>query len=401
MIYINNVEHLDGKIGVLEVASADEMVIDGTGLIAIPALIDPHVHFRVPGLEHKETWHSAALAALKGGITTVFDMPNTLPACITKQRLDEKKKIIDIQLKEAHCPLRYHLYLGADKANFHEISAAQQDIIGLKVFMGSTTGDLVMDDDSSLHAAFSIASAHNLVVAVHAEDEALITERTASCRDLNPRAHSKIRNWEVAYRATEKAISLAKLYKTRLYLLHIGTSQELRLIAEAKREGVDVFAETTPHHLLLSEKDYENLGTKVQVNPPIRTEEDNEALFAAIKEGIIDTIGSDHAPHTLEEKNKPYGQAPSGIPGIELMLALLLNTNKIPLTTLVKLMRTNIEKIFHLKTNEDIVLIDREKIKCIQDCDLKTKCGWSPYAGLTLKGFPVITIMQGKIYDFR
>jgi dihydroorotase len=401
VICIENVEHLDGKVTTLQVASSDEIMIDGAGLIAIPALIDPHVHFRVPGLEHKETWHSAAQAALKGGITTVFDMPNTLPACVTQPRICEKKKIIDTQLKEIDLPLRYHLYLGADKHHFQEIERSAQDVIGLKVFMGSTTGDLIMDDDSSLHAAFSLASAHNLVLAVHAEDEALITERKARYLDLKPHVHSQIRNWEVAYRATSKALELAKIYKTRLYLLHIGTRQELELIKQAKQDGIDVFAETTPHHLLLSEEDYKIWGTKVQVNPPLRSKEDNDALFAAIEDGIIDTIGSDHAPHTLEEKHKPYGQAPSGIPSIELMLPLLLSTNRISLTKLVELMRSNIEKIFRLAPNDDIVLINKEKIQTIEDSNLITKCGWSPYSGRTLKGFPAITIMRGKIYDFR
>jgi dihydroorotase len=404
MIEIRGAHTLDGKRITVQVPGVENLVIEAEGLTLFPALIDAHVHFRTPGLEHKEDWRSAARAAIKGGITTVFDMPNTLPAAITQQRLEEKRRLIDEQLQEIGIPLRYGLYLGADKDHFEEMAKAKQQIVGLKIFMGSSTGDLVMDDEESLQTAFRMAAEHDLLVAVHAEDEALIHTRKALFQGMHhPRVHSLIRNYEVAVRATAKAIELARKYGTRLFLLHIGTKEELELIRKAKREGVSVFAETTPHHLFLNQGAYETWGTKVQANPPLRTEEDNAALWEAIQDGTIDTIGSDHAPHTLEEKNRPYGSAPSGIPGVETTLPLLLDAahrGYLSLPQIIRLMKTRVEEIFRLPPNDDLVLVDLQKVDLVRDADLQTKCGWSPYAGQSLKGWPVCTILKGKIYDY-
>jgi dihydroorotase len=403
VITIRNAQSPEGRSIDLALESETHEVIDAEGLTLIPALIDPHVHFRTPGLEHKETWETASKAAISGGITTVFDMPNTLPPTITKERLIEKKQRIDSQLKKAGIPLHYGLYLGADKSHFDQIARCKEECVGLKVFMGSSTGDLVMDDDSSLHSAFSLCAQHDMLLAVHAEDEALIQERKALFPHADhPRFHSQVRNDEVALRATRKAIELSRLYKTRLYLLHIGTKREVDLIKQAKEEGLPVFAETTPHHLFLTQDAYETLGTKVQMNPPLRTETDRLALWEGIRNGTIDTIGSDHAPHTLEEKALPYGKAPSGIPGVETTLPLLLNAaakGNITLSQIIRLMRTRVQEIFRIPPNDDWVLIDLKLSQAIDEKRLKTKCGWSPYAGLTLKGWPVKTILKGRIYD--
>jgi dihydroorotase len=401
MIHLKSVTTLDGAVVDMRLPSSKEQSIDARGLTLLPALIDPHVHFRTPGLEHKENWQTASRAAIHGGITTVFDMPNTLPPTITLERLQEKKACIDEQLKKAGIPLHYGLYLGADKNHFDEISRCKDLIIGIKVFMGSSTGDLMMDDVSSLHAIFSLAASHDLLLAVHAEDEALIQERKQLFELKSPRVHSQIRNEDVALRATETAIALARIYKTRLYLLHIGTKKEVEAIRSAKSAGLSIYAETTPHHLFLTTEDYETLGTKVQMNPPIRSQEHVDALWQALHEGVIDTIGSDHAPHTLEEKARPYGEAPSGIPGIETSVPLLLdacNQGKLSLQILVRLMRENILKIFRLRPNEDFILVDMHKKRTVEDKRLKTKCGWSPYAGRSLQGWPVFTILNGHIY---
>lgn len=403
MITIRNAQSPEGRTIDLALESVGNETIDAEGLTLIPALIDPHVHFRTPGLEHKETWKTASRAAISGGITTVFDMPNTVPPTITQERLEEKKQRIDAQLKSAGIPLHYGLYLGADKSHFDQIARCKEKCVGLKVFMGSSTGDLVMDDDSSLHSAFSLCAQHDMLLAVHAEDEALIQERKALFPHADhPRFHSQVRNDEVAFRATHKAIELARLYKTRLYLLHIGTKREVELIKRAKEEGLSVFAETTPHHLFLTQDAYETLGTKVQMNPPLRTEADRLTLWEGIRNGAIDTIGSDHAPHTLEEKALPYGKAPSGIPGVETTLPLLLNAasqGHITVSQIIRLMRTRVQEIFRLPPNDDWVLVDLNQTQTIDEKRLKTKCGWSPYAGLSLKGWPVKTILKGKIYD--
>ncbi len=402
MIEIKNVQTLEGKIIDKQLPSSEKRVIDATGLTLLPGLIDPHVHFRTPGLEHKENWMSGARAAIRGGITTVFDMPNTQPPSTTKQRILEKKQLIDKQLKEVDIPLRYQLYLGADKNHFDEVYKSKVDIVGIKVFMGASTGELLMDDESSLHAIFSLAKSHNLVLAVHAEDEEMIRQRKELFSgQTDPSVHSKLRSREVAIEATRKAIHLAQLYQTRLYILHVSTKEEVALIGQAKKEKVEVFGEVTPHHLFLSEESYKKFGTKVQMNPPLRTQEDAEGLWRGIQHGIIDTIGSDHAPHTLEEKNKPYGLAPSGIPGVETTLSLLLNAHhqgRLTLAQIVRLMRERILEIFRLPPNDDYVLVDLNKVKKVEDRELKTRAGWSPYAGWELKGWPVYTIVKGRVY---
>jgi dihydroorotase len=403
MITITGASTPEGSVVNIPLLSEEERTIVADGLTLLPALIDSHVHFRTPGLTHKETWETAAKAAICGGITTVFDMPNTIPPTITLERLGEKESLISEQLKKVGIPLHYGLYLGADKTHFDEIARCKGRIVGIKVFMGSSTGDLVMDDDSSLHAIFSLASSHDLILAVHAEDEALIHERKALfLGEMTPRIHSEIRNDEVAFRATRKAIELSRLYKTRLHILHVGTKREIQIIQQAKEEGLAISVETTPHHLFLTVDDYKKFGTKVQMNPPLRTQEDQAALWQAIHDGIIDTIGSDHAPHTLEEKALPYGQAPSGIPGVETTLPLLLNAcnqGRITLRQIVRLMREQVIEIFRIPTNDDYVLVDMRKKRKIYEHSLKTKCGWSPYMGREIQGWPVYTILKGKIYE--
>ncbi len=403
MITLQGIETLEGEKTHFIIPSKEERTIVANGLTLLPALIDSHVHFRNPGLSHKETWETGATAAVKGGITTVFDMPNTIPPTVTLERIQEKKLLIQEQLNRAGIPLHFGLYLGADKNHFDEIARCKDQIVGVKVFMGSSTGGLVMDDDASLHTVFKLCAKHDLLVAVHAEDEALIHERTKNYSGkMEPGAHSEIRNVEVALRATQKAIELSKHYKTRLHILHVGTKEEVVFIANAKKAGVPVTFETTPHHLFLTVDDYERLGTKVQMNPPLRTKEDAAALWQAIRDGVLDTIGSDHAPHTLEEKNLPYPKAPSGIPGVETTLPLLLdacNRGKITLKQIVRLMREHVLEIYRFPFNEDYLLVDMKKKGVIDEHSLKTKCGWSPYAGRELQGWPVLTILQGKVYE--
>jgi dihydroorotase len=401
MITIQNAKTIEGNTVTLEINSANHAHIDATGLTILPALIDPHVHFRTPGQEYKEDWETAARASIRGGYTTVFDMPNNIPSCTTKSHLEQKKKIIDSMLQKVKIPLRYHLYLGADKNCFDQIHETKNAIIGIKVFMGSTEGNLLMDDDSSLHAIFSLAAAHDLIISVHAEDQALIHERMKICPIKSVQAHSWIRNRTVAIEATKKAISLAKIYSTRLNILHVTTKEEVDLIRNAKKQGIYITAETCPHYLLLSEADYETFGTRIQVNPALKTKEDVIALIEATQDGTIDMIGSDHAPHLLEEKDRPYGISPSGIPGIETTLPFLLTAHHagiLSLKRIVDLTSHNIRKIFKLPPNEDIVLIDLEKEKVVEEETLETKCKWSPYVGKKFKGWPVYTILKGNIY---
>lgn len=366
-------------------------------LYKLPALIDPHVHFRTPGAEHKENWITGAQAAFNGGVTTVFDMPNTNPSCCTLERLIQKKTLIQQQLAEADIPLRYYLYFGADRQHLKEIPKVKQYAIGIKIFMGSSTGSLLIDDEATLDEIFRMAADLDMIISVHAEDEAIIRQNKANYKAVDTAMHSVIRSREAAVKAVTLAIDLAQKHNTELCILHIGSKEEVDLVHQAKKSGVRVYGETSPHHLLLSVDDYSQWGNLVQVNPPLREKEDQQYLWNALNTGVLDFIGTDHAPHTLTEKNQPYGQSPSGIPSIDLLLPLLLdavNREKMTLDTLVKVTKTNIERIFKLPTNEDCVVVDLAAEKVVTDEMLKTKCGWSPYRGRVLKGWPLFIVTE-------
>lgn len=402
MIIFKQVSTIHGERLDWRIPSSKEMTFDSSHLTLLPALIDPHVHFRTPGLEYKEDWETGSKAAFQGGITTVFDMPNTLPTTNTLERVLEKKQLIQKQLKKIEIPLRFGLYLGADKNHFSEIARCRNEIIGIKIFMGSSTGGLLLDDDTSLETAFRLAAENDLLVAVHAEDENLIRKNQFRFSNYQkPRIHSKIRSEQVAYLATRKAIDLARKYHTRLYLLHVSTRQEIELIRQAKKQGLCIYCEATPHHLFLSTKAYDSLGTKAQVNPPLRQQIHSNALWQAIRERVIDTIGSDHAPHTIEEKSVAYPRTLSGMPGIETSLPLLLNAcnqGKIQLSDIVRLMYTQILKIFRLPSHQDVILVDMHKTQTVDAHLLQTKCSWTPYEGLTLQGWPVMTVLGETLY---
>ena len=362
--------------------------------VALPALIDPHVHFRTPGAEQKENWITGTEAALAGGVTTVFDMPNNNPAVIDYQSIINKKQIINEQIKLTGKQLNYYLYLGATPNNYTEFAKCKNEIIGVKLFMGASTGDLLVEKLEDQENIFKTCAELDLVLAVHAESEEIIKANSSqfTANSLKTSGHSKIRSREAAVKAVTQALSLAKKYNTKLYICHVSTKEE---ITQAKSEGVTVYAEVAPHHLFLTENDYERLGTLGQMNPPLRTISDQIALWQAITNGIIDTIGTDHAPHTLEEKSKTYPNSPSGVPGIETLLPLLLNAyheGKISLQKIVELTKFNIEKIFNLPPNNDWVIADLNLEKKVENKNLKTKCGWSPYSETKLKGWPIMTV---------
>lgn len=403
MIIFKDVLNPNGEKQTLEIPSNQNIVIDASGLIALPALIDPHVHFRVPGSEYKETWVTASQAAINGGITTVFDMPNNQPACVTEKDLNDKIKLINQQLEDGEIPLRYFLYFGADKNYLDEIPKVKGKVIALKIFMGSSTGNMLINDDAALEKAFKLAAESDMTVAVHAEDEDLINQNKLIYQKMSdPSVHSKIRSPEAAEKAVAKAIAVAKKTGARLYILHVSTENELKLIRQAKNQGMPIFAEVTPHHLFLTDKDYVKWGSYVKVNPPLRTEKDLEAMWQGLNDGTIDAIGSDHAPHTTHEKQSSYQEAPSGIPNIDTTLPLLLNAfyeKKISLERIAAVTRNNIEAFFNLPSNEDLVLVDINLTKTIEKNHLKTKCGWSPFEGRTLRGWPVYTILKNKVYN--
>jgi dihydroorotase len=402
MIHFSGARSIEGQPLTLSYADPREVEIDASGLTVFPGLIDPHVHFRTPGMEHKEDWRTAARAALHGGYTTVFDMPNTLPPTVTEALLQDKKALVEAQLADVGIPLRF--YFGADKQHLSEIHKVRGAVVGIKVFMGCSTGNLVIDDDESLHAVFAIAAAQDMLIAVHAEDEDMIKARKREFANqaCQYQDHSRIRDVDVAARAVEKAIALSRIYGTRLYLLHVSSKDEIALVRQAKKEGLPVFAETTPHHLFFNETAYARLQGKAVVNPPLRSEENRLALWEALRDGTIDTVGSDHAPHLESEKALPYGQCPSGMPGIETTLPLLLTAQQdglISLERILSLTSAKPREIFGLPDNEDKVLVDLEQVRKVEASQLKTKCGWSSFAGMALRGWPRYVVLRGGVFD--
>ncbi len=400
MIEIRGARDLLGKKKDLFIESNQDVVIDANNLLLFPAMIDPHVHFRTPGQEYKENWISASKAALFGGITTVFDMPNNIPSCTTRKHLIEKKRLIEEQLQKSSASLRYFLYFGADRKNLDEIEKVKDDVIAIKVFMGSSTGNLLIDDDEVLENIFQIASKCNLPIAIHAEDEKRIEQRKSLFKGTSAHLHSLIRDPESACIAIRKAASLAYTYKVKLYILHVSSILELQEIRKAKKTNPYIYAEATLNHLFLDDSFYEKYGTRVLVNPPLRTKEDQEELFKALNDQTIDTIGTDHAPHTLEEKMKPFPEAPSGLPGIETALPLLLNAaqeGKITLKRIQELTSQNIQNIFTLDPINDLLLIDPDYKRKVRIFHSQT--GFTPFMGKTLQGWPLYAVLKNKIFD--
>lgn len=374
---------------------------DNTNLLALPALIDPHVHFRIPGGEHKEDWITAGSAAIAGGVTTVFDMPNNTPPITNRETLEKKKAAMLKLFEQSEIHIRYKLWLGATPDNANDIEDLRHEIVGVKIFMGASTGNLLVANYEAQKNIFKKCAELNLVAAVHAEDDEIINAQKNKFSNATVEDHGKIRPNIAAQTAVKKALYLARETGVTLYILHVSTAEEIELICQAKKEGVRVFAETTPHHLFLDETAYETLGAKAQMNPPLRSKNDQTALWEAINDGTIDTIGTDHAPHTLQEKSLPYPNSPSGVPGIETYLPLLLdayNKGKITLEKIVELTNKNLQKIFDLEKNSDWVLVNINEEKNIKNENLKTKCRWSPFDGWTLKGWPKYTILKNKIY---
>lgn len=405
MIELCKVHTIDGHRIDCFIPSQESRLIDAEHLTLFPALIDPHVHFRTPGDEIKEDWTTAAIAAIAGGVTTVLDMPNNRPACSTIFALHAKEEIVQKQLDSVSIPLRHRFYLGADKRHIQEIANLKERVAGIKIYMGSSTGDLLVDDPAALRDIFQIAAEHDLLVAVHAEDEKLLQQRKKQFgRSTDPALHSEIRSPDVAAAAVEQAILLAEATSARLYLAHVSSFAELTLIRSAKKKKLPVYAEATPHHLFLDDSAYEKLGTLALVNPPLRSRKEQEALWEAIHDETIDTIGTDHAPHLLEEKLKPYGQAPSGFPSIEFYFSLLLSAHAhkmLSLEQIVSLTHTRPQEIFRLPIDDDVVLADLNEIRTIEPSMIRSKAGWSPYLGMTLKGWPRYTICKSRLYDLK
>lgn len=338
-------------------------VIDVKGNIVLPGLIDPHVHFREPGLTHKEDFLSGSIAAASGGITTVLDMPNTIPPTTTVKLLEEKRKLAKKSV------VNYGFHFGAAKDNLEEIKKAK-NIASVKIFMDISTGSLKIDDDDTLRQIFLTSK----MLTVHAEGKNV-----------------------------EKAINLIKNTKNSLYLCHLSSKNEIDYLKKHKIRN-KIYVEVTPHHLFLTEQDIFKKGKLTTMKPMIKTKLDQNALFYAINKGIIDTIGTDHAPHLKKEKQL----GSFGVPGVETMLPLLLDAvskKRITLSKIQKLCCENPAKIFKIKNkgfikegyDADLTIVDLSLKKKVGQDPFLSKCKWSPFEGKTLKGWPITTIVNGNI----
>jgi dihydroorotase len=370
-------------------------VIDATGLYLLPGLIDDQVHFREPGLTHKEDLATGSRACAKGGITTYLEMPNTSPATTNQQRLDEK-----LAVAAGKSLVNYGFYIGATADNVDDLRVARRTP-GIKIFIGSSTGDLLVDDQDALEQIFAETT---LPITAHCEDETTVRANAACFKDShNVADHSRIRDHAAALIATRRTIDLAYRHKHRFHVLHVSTAAETELLANHRNL---ITGEACPHHLLLSTDDYARLGTLVQMNPSLKTRLDSEHLWRALADERLQVIATDHAPHTLEEKQRPYPASPSGVPAVENSLALVLNEvhrGRCTLQQVVHWMCDAPARVWDIVGkgriavgyDADLVFVDLERRAEVRNETQITKSGWSPWHGVELKGWPVRTWVMG------
>lgn len=392
----------DGKIAAIGniPLSAGDKVIDANGLHVLPGLIDSQVHFREPGLEYKEDLAHGTKGAVLGGVTSIFEMPNTKPPTTSAEALNDK---LSRAAKTAWC--NYAFFVGGTPdpdVNWHQLEMLP-GCAGIKIFMGSSTGNLLVAEDEAVEHILSQATRR---VAVHAEDEPRLTERFALAQEgAHPKYHPVWRDEETALRATKRLLSIARRLGKPVHVLHVTTAEEMQLLSQYKEVAT---VECLPQHLTFDARDYDTLGTRLQMNPPIRHKEHQDALWEAVRQGVVDVLGSDHAPHTLEEKAKPYPSSPSGMPGVQTIVPIMLhhvNAGKLSLQRLVDLMCYGPARVFQIASkgrlavgyDADITLVDLKKKHTIHDADMATVSGWTPFHGMTLTGKPTHTIIAGNV----
>ncbi len=375
--------------------------IDCKNLIILPGVIDSQVHFREPGLEGKETLESGMLSAVAGGVTAIFEMPNTNPLTITPETIEDK-----LQRASKGAWSDYAFYLGGTMRTSANLSEWEnlKGVCGIKIFMGASTGDLMTATDEEVE---SVVSNGRRVIAVHAEDQMIMMENMKRIlgKSNDVGMHCKWRSPESCLSATTRVVSLARKHKRRVHILHITTSDEMDFLSKNK----DVASvELLANHLTLHAPDcYERLGTLAQQNPPIREKKHQDALWQALNSEIVDIIASDHAPHTLEEKSAMYPKSPSGTPGVQTLVPIMLNhvnNNKLSLSRLVSLWSygpERVHKIFgkgriHEGYDADLTIVDMNKEVIIQNSQQKSRSQWSPYDGMKVKGWPTHTIIRGN-----
>jgi dihydroorotase len=381
------------------ISSAAAEVVDCKGLTILPGVIDSQVHFREPGLEHKEDLETGSRGAVMGGVTAVFEMPNTVPLTTTAERLADKVKRARHRM---FCDFAF--YVGGTRENIDDIPALEklEASAGIKVFMGSSTGDLLVDDEPSLDKIVAKLSRR---AAFHAEDEDRLKARMGLRKPGDPSSHPVWRDETAALMATERLVRLAEKHSRRVHVLHISTAAEMAFLAAHKAWAT---VEVTPHHLTLAAPEaYERLGTYAQMNPPVRDARHRAAIWAGLAAGTVDVLGSDHAPHTREEKDHAYPGSHSGMTGVQTLVPVMLdhvNAGKLSLQRFVDLTSTGPQRIFGIRNkgriaagyDADFTVVDLKRRETIRNQWIESRSGWTPYDGVTVTGWAVGTFVRGR-----
>ncbi len=384
-------------IGTIDPERAGE-VVDCTGLHILPGVIDTQVHFREPGAEHKENLESGSRSAAMGGVTAVFEMPNTRPLTVTAGALADK---VARATGRMHCDFAF--FVGGTRDNAANAGELERlpGAAGIKIFMGSSTGDLLLADDEGLRA---ILSRTRRRVSVHAEDEPRLTERMDLRVTGDPSSHPVWRDAVAALRATERLTRIARETGARVHLLHVSTADEIDFVRHHKDH---VSVELTPQHLTFDATDYARLGTRLQMNPPVRDAAHRARLWAALQEGVADVLGSDHAPHTLDEKAEPYPASPSGMPGVQTLVPVMLDhvaAGRLTIERFVDLTSAGPARVFQIAGkgriavgyDADFTVVDLKRRETIADAWIVSRAGWTPFAGRAVTGWPVGTVVRGR-----
>ncbi|KAB2680477.1 dihydroorotase [Brucella pseudintermedia] len=383
-------------IGSLSTNTAGE-VIDCTGLHILPGVVDSQVHFREPGLEHKEDLETGSLAAVLGGVTSVFEMPNTKPLTTSAETLEDK---VRRGRHRMHCDFAF--WVGGTRDNAKDVAELERlpGAAGIKVFMGSSTGDLLVEDDDGVR---SILKNTRRRAAFHSEDEFRLEERKGLRVEGDPSSHPVWRDEIAALQCTERLVRIARDTGARIHVLHISTAEEIDFLKDHKDVAT---CEATPHHLTLSADDYKTLGNLIQMNPPVRDKRHRDGVWKGIDQGIVDVLGSDHAPHTLEEKQKPYPASPSGMTGVQTLVPIMLdhiNAGRLTLERFVDLSSHGPNRIFGMARkgriavgyDADLTIVDMKRRETITHEQAGSKAGWTPYHGKTVTGWPIGTFVRG------
>lgn len=384
-------------IGDLSRADAGER-IDCTGLHVLPGVIDSQVHFREPGLEHKEDLETGSLAAVMGGVTAVFEMPNTNPTTTSADALADKLKRAKGRM---HC--EHAFFVGGTRENVADLPELERlpGCAGIKVFMGSSTGNLLVDDDDGVRAILSVIRRR---APFHSEDEARLSSRKNLRVEGDPSSHHVWRDVEAAMICTQRLVRIARETGAQIHVLHISTAEEMRFLAGAKDVAT---VEATPHHLTLTDEDYGRLGNLLQMNPPVRGPEHRDGVWWGIRNGVVDVIGSDHAPHTLEEKAKPYPASPSGMTGVQTLVPVMLDhvaAGRLTIERFVDLTSAGPARIYDIAGkgriaagfDADFTVVDLKRRETIRNEWIASRCGWTPHDGREVTGWPVGTVIRGQ-----